>query len=115
MGEEHYAVARRVQEILQRYKDLQDIIAILGIDELSEEDKVIVVAGPQDPEVPVAAVLRGRAVHRASQGKYVPVDETIASFKGLCEGEYDHLPEQAFFLVGGIEEAVEQAKQMEAA
>ena len=114
VGEDHYAVARRVQEILQRYKDLQDIIAILGIDELSEEDKVI--------------VSRARKIQRflsqpffvAEQftglpGKYTPIGETIASFKGLCEGEYDHLPEQAFFLVGGIEEAVEQAKKLEAA
>ncbi|MGE5226751.1 MAG: F0F1 ATP synthase subunit beta [Planctomycetaceae bacterium] len=114
VGEEHYATARRVQEILQRSRDLQDIIAILGIDELSEEDKVI--------------VTRARKIQRflsqpffvAEQftgipGKYVPIDETIASFKGICEGEYDHLPEQAFFLVGGIEEAVAQAKQMEAA
>jgi F-type H+-transporting ATPase subunit beta len=114
VGEDHYATARRVQEILQRYKDLQDIIAILGMDELAEEDKVI--------------VSRARKIQRflsqpffvAEQftglpGKYTPVDETIASFKALCEGEYDHLPEQAFFLVGGIEEAVEQAKQMEAA
>jgi F-type H+-transporting ATPase subunit beta len=114
VGDEHYAVARRVQEILQRYKDLQDIIAILGIDELSEEDKVV--------------VSRARKIQRflsqpffvAEQftglpGKYTPIDETITSFKGLTEGEYDHLPEQAFFLVGGIEEAVEQAKQMEAA
>jgi F-type H+-transporting ATPase subunit beta len=113
VGAEHYAVARRVQEILQRSKDLQDIIAILGIDELSEEDKVI--------------VTRARKIQRflsqpffvAEQftwipGKYVPIDETIASFKGICEGEYDDLPEQAFFLVGGIEEAVEQAKQLEA-
>jgi F-type H+-transporting ATPase subunit beta len=114
VGQEHYAVARRVQEILQRNKDLQDIIAILGMDELAEEDKVI--------------VSRARKIQRflsqpffvAEQftgipGKYVPIDETIASFKAICEGEYDHLPEQAFFLVGGIEEAVEQAKQMEAA
>jgi F-type H+-transporting ATPase subunit beta len=114
VGEDHYAVARRVQEILQRYKDLQDIIAILGVDELSEEDKLI--------------VARARKIQRfLSQpffvteqftgipGKYVPVDETITSFKGLCEGEYDHLPEQAFLLVGGIEEAVQQAKQIEAA
>jgi F-type H+-transporting ATPase subunit beta len=113
VGEDHYATARLVQEILQRYKDLQDIIAILGMDELAEEDKVI--------------VSRARKIQRflsqpffvAEQftglpGKYTPVDETIASFKALCEGEYDHLPEQAFFLVGGIEEAVEQAKQMEA-
>jgi len=114
VGQEHYDVARRVQEILQRNKDLQDIIAILGVDELSEEDKVL--------------VARARRIQRflsqpffvAEQftgipGKYVPVDETIASFKGICEGEYDHLPEQAFLLVGGIEEAVEQAKRMEAA
>ncbi len=112
VGEEHYQVARRVQEILQRNKDLQDIIAILGVDELSEEDKVI--------------VARARRIQRflsqpffvAEQftgipGKYVPIDETIASFKALCEGEYDHLPEQAFFLVGGIEEAVEQARRIE--
>jgi F-type H+-transporting ATPase subunit beta len=114
VGQEHYDVARRVQEILQRYRDLQDIIAILGIDELSEEDKVI--------------VSRARKIQRflsqpffvAEQftglpGKYTPIDETIVSFKGLCDGEYDHLPEQAFFLVGGIEEAVEQAKKLEAA
>ncbi len=114
VGEDHYAVARRVQEILQRFKDLQDIIAILGIEELSEEDKVI--------------VSRARRIQRflsqpffvAEQftgipGKYVPIDETISSFKALCDGEYDHLPEQAFLLVGGIDEAVDQAKQMEAA
>ncbi len=114
VGQDHYDTARRVQEILQRYRDLQDIIAILGIDELSEEDKVI--------------VSRARKIQRflsqpffvAEQftglpGKYTPIDETIASFKALCEGEYDHLPEQAFFLVGGIEEAVEQAKTLEAA
>jgi len=114
VGQEHYDVARRVQEILQRSKDLQDIIAILGVDELSEEDKVV--------------VARARRIQRflsqpffvAEQftgipGKYVPVDETIASFKAICEGEYDHLPEQAFLLVGGIEEVVEQAKRMEAA
>jgi F-type H+-transporting ATPase subunit beta len=112
VGQEHFDVAREVQRTLQRYKDLQDIIAILGMDELAEEDKVI--------------VSRARKIQRflsqpffvAEQftglpGKYTPVDETIASFKALCEGEYDHLPEQAFFLVGGIEEAVEQAKRLE--
>jgi F-type H+-transporting ATPase subunit beta len=112
VGEEHYAVARRVQETLQRYRDLQDIIAILGVDELSEEDKVI--------------VTRARKIERflsqpffvAEQftgisGKYTPIDETIASFKALVEGEYDHLPEQAFYMVGGIEEAQERAKTME--
>jgi F-type H+/Na+-transporting ATPase subunit beta len=111
VGDEHYGVAMQVQQILQRYKDLQDIIAILGIDELSEEDKI--------------AVQRARKIERflsqpmfvAEQftgipGKYVPVDETIASFKALTEGEYDHLPEQAFYMVGGIEEAEAQAKEM---
>ena len=114
VGQEHYDVARRVQEILQRYKDLQDIIAILGVDELSEEDKVIVSRARKIQKFLsqpffVAEQFTGIA------GKYVPVDETIASFRGLCEGDYDHLPEQAFLLVGGVEEAVEQAKQMEAA
>ncbi|TMK20763.1 MAG: F0F1 ATP synthase subunit beta [Actinobacteria bacterium] len=112
VGEDHYRVARRVQEILQRYKDLQDIIAILGIDELSEEDKVIVSRARKIQKFLsqpffVAEQFTGIA------GKYTPVDETIASFRGLCEGEYDHLPEQAFFMVGGIEEAVEQGKQLE--
>jgi F-type H+-transporting ATPase subunit beta len=114
VGDEHYAVARRVQEILQRYKDLQDIIAILGIDELSEEDKV--------------TVGRARKIQRflsqpffvAEQftgipGQYTPIDETIASFKALTEGEYDHLPEQAFFMVGGIEEAEAAGKQLASA
>jgi F-type H+-transporting ATPase subunit beta len=112
IGEEHYNVARTVQGILQRYKDLQDIIAILGMDELPEEDKVI--------------VARARKIQRflsqpffvAEQftgipGKYVPLAETVASFKALCEGEYDHLPEQAFFLVGNIEEAVAKAKTLQ--
>ena len=111
VGDEHYNVALTVQRILQRYKDLQDIIAILGIDELSEEDKII--------------VQRARKIQRflsqpffvAEQftglpGKYVPVDETIASFKGIAEGDYDHLPEQAFYLVGGIEEAEAKAKEL---
>jgi F-type H+-transporting ATPase subunit beta len=114
VGQEHYDVARRVQEILQRYKDLQDIIAILGVEELSEEDKVI--------------VSRARKIQRflsqpffvAEQftgipGKYVPIAETISSFRALAEGEYDHLPEQAFFLVGGIEEAVAQAERLASA
>jgi F-type H+-transporting ATPase subunit beta len=114
VGEEHYAVARRVQEILQRYKDLQDIIAILGIDELSEEDKVIVARARKIQKF-LSQPFFVAEQFTGIEGKYVPVDETIASFKGLCDGEYDHLPEQAFLLVGGIEEAVEAAKQMEAA
>jgi F-type H+-transporting ATPase subunit beta len=111
VGEEHYAVARSVQEILQRYKDLQDIIAILGIDELSEEDKVI--------------VTRARKIQRflsqpffvaeqftGIEGKYVPVEETIQGFKAISEGEADDLPEQAFYMVGGLEEAKKQAQKM---
>jgi F-type H+-transporting ATPase subunit beta len=114
VGEEHYRVARRVQEILQRYKDLQDIIAILGIDELSEEDKVIVSRARKIQKF-LSQPFFVAEQFTGIPGKYVPIAETIASFNGLAEGEYDHLPEQAFFLVGGIEEAVAQAKQMEAA
>jgi F-type H+-transporting ATPase subunit beta len=114
VGEEHYATARRVQEILQRYKDLQDIIAILGMDELAEEDKVIVSRARKIQKF-LSQPFFVAEQFTGIPGKYVPIDETIASFKGLCEGEYDDLPEQAFFLVGGIEEAVEQAKTMEAA
>ncbi len=112
LGDRHYRVATRVQEILQRYKDLQDIIAILGMDELSEEDKII--------------VNRARRIQRflsqpffvAEQftgisGRYVPLETTIESFERVVEGEFDHLPEQAFYMVGGIEEAVEQAKRLE--
>jgi F-type H+-transporting ATPase subunit beta len=114
VGQDHYATARRVQEILQRYKDLQDIIAILGMDELAEEDKVIVSRARKIQKF-LSQPFFVAEQFTGLPGKYTPVDETIASFKALCEGEYDHLPEQAFFLVGGIEEAVEQAKQMEAA
>jgi F-type H+/Na+-transporting ATPase subunit beta len=114
LGEEHYGVARNVKQILQRYKDLQDIIAILGIDELSEEDR-LTVSRARKLQKFLSQPFFVAEQFTGIPGKYVPVDETIASFKGLCEGEYDHLPEQAFFLVGGIEEAVAQAKQMEAA
>jgi F-type H+-transporting ATPase subunit beta len=111
VGEEHYRVAREVKRILQRYKDLQDIIAILGIDELAEEDKLI--------------VSRARKIQKflsqpffvAEQftnipGKYLPVSETVSSFAALCEGKYDHIPEQAFWMVGGIEEVVENARKL---
>ena len=114
VGEEHYAVARRVQEILQRYKDLQDIIAILGVDELSEEDKVVVSRARKIQKF-LSQPFFVAEQFTGIPGKYVPIDETIASFKGITEGECDHLPEQAFLLVGGIDEAVEQAKQLEAA
>jgi F-type H+-transporting ATPase subunit beta len=114
LGEEHYNVARNVKQILQRYKDLQDIIAILGIDELSEDDKV--------------TVARARKLQRflsqpffvaeqftGFKGKYVPIAETVQSFKEIVAGKYDHLPEQAFYMVGTIEEAVEKAKGMQSA
>jgi F-type H+-transporting ATPase subunit beta len=111
VGDEHYAVARRVQEILQRYKDLQDIIAILGVDELSEEDKVIV-GRARKIEKFLSQPFFVAQQFTGIPGKYTPIDETIASFKALAGGEYDHLPEQAFFMVGGIEEAEAQAKQL---
>ncbi|WP_449253601.1 F0F1 ATP synthase subunit beta [Brevundimonas naejangsanensis] len=113
IGEEHYQVARRVQEILQQYKALKDIIAILGMDELSEDDKLV--------------VSRARKISRflsqpffvaeqftGSPGKFVELADTIRSFKAICDGEYDHLPEAAFYMVGAIEEAVEKAAKMAA-
>ena len=114
VGQEHYDVARRVQEILQRYRDLQDIIAILGIDELSEEDKVIVTRARKIQKF-LSQPFYVAEQFTGIEGKYVPIAETIESFKGITEGEYDHLPEQAFLLVGNVEEAVAQAKTMEAA
>ena len=112
IGQDHYDVARSVKQILQRYKELQDILAILGIDELSEDDKV--------------AVARARKIQRflsqpfhvAEQftgipGKYVSLADNIRSFKMIVDGELDHLPEQAFYLVGAIEEVYEQAKKLE--
>jgi F-type H+-transporting ATPase subunit beta len=111
VGEEHYAVARRVQEILQRYRNLQDIIAILGVDELSEEDKVVV-ARARKIERFLSQPFFVAEQFTGIKGKYVPVEETIASFRALVEGEYDHLPEQAFYMVGSIEEAEAQAKQL---
>ena len=112
LGEEHYNVARSVKQILQRYKDLQDIIAILGIDELSEDDKLTVAARAQDPAVPVAAVLRRRAVHRL-QGQVRADRRHDPGFKEIVDGKHDDLPEQAFYMVGTIEEAVEKAARDE--
>jgi F-type H+-transporting ATPase subunit beta len=111
VGEEHYTVAREVQRILQRYKDLQDIIAILGMDELSEEDKVIVARARKierflSQPFNVAEAFTGR------KGIYVKREDTIQSFKSLVAGNYDHLPEQAFMYVGTIEQAVEQARSL---
>ncbi|MFB0508741.1 MAG: F0F1 ATP synthase subunit beta, partial [Thermodesulfobacteriota bacterium] len=111
VGEEHYTVAREVQRVLQRYKELQDIIAILGMEELSEEDKL--------------SVARARKIQRflsqpffvaeqftGAAGRYVPLSETIRGFKEIVEGQHDDLPEQAFYMVGGIDEAVERGKRL---
>jgi F-type H+/Na+-transporting ATPase subunit beta len=113
VGEEHYAVARRVQEILQRYKALQDIIAILGMDELSEEDK-ITVARARKIERFLSQPFHVAEVFTGSPGVFVDLADTIEGFKGLCEGEYDHLPEAAFYMVGTIEEAVAKAEKLAA-
>ncbi len=113
VGEEHYAVARRVQEILQRYKALQDIIAILGMDELSEEDK-ITVARARKIERFLSQPFHVAEVFTGSPGVFVNLAETIKGFKGLCDGEYDHLPEQAFYMVGTIEEAIAKAEKLAA-
>ena len=114
IGEEHYAVARSVKQVLQRYKDLQDIIAILGIDELSEDDKL--------------AVSRARKIEKflsqpffvaqqftGKEGKYVPIADTVRGFREIVDGKHDHLPEQAFYMVGTIEEAVAAAEKQESA
>jgi len=111
VGEEHYQVAREVQRILQSYKSLQDIIAILGMDELSEEDK-LVVARARKIQRFLSQPFHVAEVFTGSPGKYVKLDETIKGFKAVVDGEYDHLPEAAFYMVGGIEEAVEKAKKM---
>ncbi len=113
IGEEHYRVAREVQRVLQRYKDLQDIIAILGIEELSEEDKLTVARARKiqrflSQPMFVTEVFTGR------EGRYVPVEETVRGFKEILEGKHDDLPEQAFYMVGTIDEAVEAAKKLEA-
>jgi F-type H+-transporting ATPase subunit beta len=114
LGEEHYSVARQVQQILQKYKDLQDIIAILGMDELSDEDKLTVARARRmqrflSQPFHVAETFTGTA------GKYVPVAETVKGFKEIIEGKYDELPEAAFYMVGNVEEAKEKAEKMAAA
>jgi F-type H+/Na+-transporting ATPase subunit beta len=111
VGEEHYAVARQVQQILQRYKALQDIIAILGMDELSEEDK-ITVARARKLERFLSQPMQVAAVFTGLDGVFVQLADTIRGFKGLCAGDYDHLPEQAFYMVGTIEEAVAKAEKL---
>ncbi|MEN0077642.1 MAG: F0F1 ATP synthase subunit beta [Pseudomonadota bacterium] len=111
IGEEHYETARGVQQILQRYKELQDIIAILGMDELSEEDK-LVVARARKVERFLSQPFDVAEVFTGSPGVQVPLEETVKGFKGLIAGEYDQLPEQAFYMVGGIEEAQKKAAKM---
>ena len=111
IGSEHYQVARGVQQVLQRYKELKDIIAILGMDELSEEDKLIVQRARKiqrflSQPFFVAEIFTGQS------GKYVSLAETIRGFKGIINGDYDNLPEQAFYMVGNIEEVVEKAKNL---
>ncbi len=113
VGKEHYEVARSVQETLQRYKALQDIIAILGMDELSEEDK-LVVARARKIQRFLSQPFHVAEVFTGSPGKLVAVEDTIKGFKGIVAGEYDHLPEAAFYMVGGIEEAVDKAKKLAA-
>ena len=112
VGEEHYSVARRVQQNLQRYKELRDIIAILGMDELAPEDK-IAVARARKIQRFLSQPFHVAEVFTGSPGKYVTLKETIKGFKGIVDGDYDHLPEQAFYMVGGIEEAVEKAKTLQ--
>jgi F-type H+/Na+-transporting ATPase subunit beta len=112
VGEEHYAVARETQRILQRYTELQDIIAILGIDELSEEDKVTVQRARRIEKF-LSHPMFVAEQFTGQPGVFVSLDDTVASFKAICEGKYDHLPEQAFFMVGGIEDVEKKAKDME--
>jgi F-type H+-transporting ATPase subunit beta len=111
VGEEHYNVARGVQTVLQRYKELKDIIAILGMDELSEDDKLIVFRARKIQRF-LSQPFHVAEVFTGSPGKYVSLKETIRGFKGILAGEYDQLPEQAFYMVGGIEEAVEKSKKV---
>ena len=112
MGDRHYSIARRVQTILQRYRELQDIIAILGVDELSEEDKTVVHRARRierflSQPFLVAEVFTGKP------GEITPLEDTLRSFEDICDGKYDHLPESAFMYVGSVDQAEEQARKME--
>jgi len=113
VGQEHYDTARRVQSILQRYKSLQDIIAILGMDELSEEDK-LVVARARKIERFLSQPFFVAEVFTGTPGVLVDVKDTVKGFKGLCDGDYDHLPEAAFYMVGTIEDAIKKAERLAA-
>ncbi|MBU3992613.1 MAG: F0F1 ATP synthase subunit beta, partial [Alphaproteobacteria bacterium] len=111
VGEEHYNVARSVQRVLQQYKSLQDIIAILGMDELSEEDKLVVTRARKMQRF-LSQPFHVAEVFTGISGKFVQVEDTVRSFKAVVDGEYDHLPENAFYMVGGIDEAIEKAKKL---
>jgi F-type H+/Na+-transporting ATPase subunit beta len=113
VGEEHYRVARQVQQILNRYKELQDIIAILGMDELSEDDKILVNRARKIQKF-LSQPFFVATQFTGLEGRYVKLPDTIRAFKELCEGKWDHLPEAAFHMVGTIEEAAEKAKKLEA-
>ncbi len=113
VGDEHYNTARQVQEVLQAYKSLQEIIAILGMDELSEEDKLTVERARKIQRF-LSQPFHVAEIFTGSPGKLVDLEDTIKGFKAICDGEYDDLPEQAFYMVGGIDEAIEKAKQMAA-
>jgi F-type H+/Na+-transporting ATPase subunit beta len=113
VGEEHYQVARETQRILQTYKSLQDIIAILGMDELSEEDK-LVVARARKIQRFLSQPFHVAEVFTGISGVFVPLADTVRSFKAICAGEYDHLPEAAFYMVGTIEEAVAKNETLKA-
>jgi F-type H+-transporting ATPase subunit beta len=112
VGEEHYSCTRAVQATLQRYKELRDIIAILGMDELSPEDKLAVSRARKIQRF-LSQPFHVAEVFTGSPGKYVPLKDTIRGFKAIVNGEYDHLPEQAFYMIGAIEEAVEKAKKLQ--
>ena len=111
VGQEHYETARAVQETLQRYKSLQDIIAILGMDELREEDKLTVSRARKIQRF-LSQPFHVAEVFTGIPGKFVQVEDTVRSFKAVVDGEYDHLPESAFYMVGGIEEAVAKAEKL---
>jgi F-type H+-transporting ATPase subunit beta len=111
VGAEHYETARKVQETLQKYKSLQDIIAILGMDELSEEDK-LTVARARKIQKFLSQPFHVAEVFTGISGVFVQLEDTVASFKAVVDGEYDHLPEQAFYMVGGIEDVVKKAAEM---
>ena len=112
IGDEHYSITRKVQEVLQQYKSLQDIIAILGMDELSEEDKLVVDRARKIQRF-LSQPFHVAEVFTGTPGVFVSLEDTIKGFKGLVEGDYDEIPESAFYMVGTIEEAIEKSKKIE--